>query len=335
MVPNQIRWFVDGSPYFTVNASQVDPTTWANATDHGFFIILDVAMGGGFPAAFGAPVPTSSTASGVPMLVDYVRVFQRAGPTPPPSPPPPPTPSPSNLALNKPATGSAPCNSNEGPAKAVNGSVTGGLTDKWCSGAATKFLQVDLGGTFNVNQFVVRHAGAGGESTSFNTRAFNIQTSANGTNFTTVASATGNTASVTTHNVAATNARFIRLNVTTPTQTTNNVARIYEFEAYGTAASPSPTPPPTVDFAQRVDNVGATQARISFQPNGWTAGYVIVHYTRPGLVQQNVNMTFNGGTGGWELTVEGLSSGQLLQYSFTYQRNGVQADTGSFSWTKP
>jgi beta-glucanase (GH16 family) len=330
VTPNQIRWFIDGSLYFTVNANQVDPTTWTNATNHGFFVILDVAMGGGFPAAFGAPVPTSSTASGVPMLVDYVRVFERTASAPPPPPPP------SNLALNKPATGSAPCNANEGPAKAVNGSVTGGLSDKWCSGAATKFLQVDLGNTFNINQFVIRHAGAGGESTSFNTRAFNIQTSANGTSFTTVASAIANTASVTTHNVSATNARFLRLNVSTPTQTTNNVARIYEFEAYGTAASPPPPPPPpTGDFTQSVDNVSATQALISFQPNGWTAGYVIVHYTRPGLVQQNVNMTFNAASGRWELTVQGLSSGQLLQYSFTYQRNGVQADTGSFSWTKP
>jgi len=198
---------------------------------------------------------------------------------------------------------------------------------------------VDLGGTFNVNQFIVRHAGAGGESTSFNTRAFNIQTSANGTTFTTVASATANTASVTTHNVSAANTRFIRLNVTTPTQTTNNAARIYEFEAYGTAASPPPPPPPppppTGDFGQGVNNVSATQALIWFQPNGWTAGYVIVHYTRPGLVQQNVNMTFNTATSRWELTVNGLSSGQLLQYSFTYQRNGVQADTGSFSFTKP
>jgi len=332
IVPNQIRWFLDGNLFFTVNANQVDATTWANATNHGFFIILDVAMGGGFPAAFGAPVPTASTASGVPMIVDYVRVFQRAAATPPPPPPPPPS---SNLALNKPATGSTPCNANEGPAKAVNGSVSGGLTDKWCSSAATKFLQVDLGGTFNINQFIVRHAGAGGESTSFNTRAFNIQTSANGTTFTTVASVTNNTASVTTHNVTANNARFIRLNVTTPTQTTNTAARIYEFEAYGTAVSPPPPPPPTGDFAQGVDNVSATQARIWFQPNGWTAGYVIVHYTRPGLVQQNVNMTFNSASSRWELTVNGISSGQLLQYSFTYQRNGVQADTGSFSWTKP
>ncbi|HCT78075.1 MAG TPA: hypothetical protein DGT23_16160, partial [Micromonosporaceae bacterium] len=40
---------------------------------------------------------------------------------------------PSNVALNKPAIGSAPCGTNEGPAKAVNGSWTGGNTDKFCS----------------------------------------------------------------------------------------------------------------------------------------------------------------------------------------------------------
>ena len=51
--PEQIRWYLDGANYFTVNATQVDATTWANAVDHPFFIIFDLAMGGGFPAAFG------------------------------------------------------------------------------------------------------------------------------------------------------------------------------------------------------------------------------------------------------------------------------------------
>lgn len=68
--PQQLRWYLDGSLYFTVNANQVDATTWANATNHGFFIILNVAMGGSWPGN-----PTSSTASGVPMNVDYVRVY--------------------------------------------------------------------------------------------------------------------------------------------------------------------------------------------------------------------------------------------------------------------
>jgi beta-glucanase (GH16 family) len=329
--PNQIRWYLDGTHYFTVSSNQVDATTWNNATNHGFFIILNVAMGGGFPAAFGGG-PFASTASGVPMVVDYVRVFTRPGSATPP----PPTPPPGNLALNRPATGSASCNANEGPAKAVNGSVSGGNSDKWCSGAAPRFLQVDLGATFNVNRFIVRHAGAGGESASFNTRAFNIQVSTNGSSFTTVASAGANTASVTTHDIAATSARFVRLNVTTPTQTADGAARIYELEAYGTAGpSPSPTPSPTGDFGQGVENAGPTQARVWFRPNGWTAGYVILHYVRPGLGQQNVNMAFNGGSGRWEFVVDGLSAGQTLQYSFTYQRGGLQFDTGSFSWPKP
>src|ERR687887_442956 len=51
--PEQIRWYLDGVNFFTVNANQVDATTWNNATHHGFFVILNVAMGGGFPAAFG------------------------------------------------------------------------------------------------------------------------------------------------------------------------------------------------------------------------------------------------------------------------------------------
>ena len=59
--PEQIRWYLDGNNFFTVNANQVDATTWNNATHHGFFMILNVAIGGGFPAAFGGG-PTGSTA---------------------------------------------------------------------------------------------------------------------------------------------------------------------------------------------------------------------------------------------------------------------------------
>jgi len=90
--PEQIRWYLDGTNFFTVNANQVSATTWNNATHHGFFVILNVAMGGGFPAAFGGG-PTASTQSGVSMLVDYVAVYTSSGgtTTPPPtttSPPP-------------------------------------------------------------------------------------------------------------------------------------------------------------------------------------------------------------------------------------------------------
>ncbi|NEC85840.1 glycoside hydrolase family 16 protein [Streptomyces sp. SID12501] len=86
--PEAIRFYVDGTNYHTVTANQVDATTWANATNHGFFIILNVAMGGAFPAAFGGG-PDANTVSGRPMVVDYVQVLQSttggSTTTPPPT----------------------------------------------------------------------------------------------------------------------------------------------------------------------------------------------------------------------------------------------------------
>lgn len=177
--PEQIRWYLDGVQFWQVSSNDagMDATTWANAVDHSFFIILDVAMGGGWPGN-----PTASTASGVPMLVDYVRVYT------------------------------------------ANGS------------------------------------------------------------------------------------------------------------------SPTPTPTPTGctgTFAQGVVNSNTTTALPWFQPCGWTAGYVILHYTTPNISQQNVNMTYNNSTARWEYTVNNINAGQVLQYAFTYQQNGLQHDTSWYSWTHP
>jgi beta-glucanase (GH16 family) len=77
--PEQIRWYLDGANYFTVTANQVDESTWANATHHGFFIIFNVAMGGVLPTVLGALAPTSTTASGKPMLIDYLTVSVKGG----------------------------------------------------------------------------------------------------------------------------------------------------------------------------------------------------------------------------------------------------------------
>jgi Carbohydrate binding module (family 6) len=70
---------VDDIQYHSVSQNQLPASTWANMTTHaGFFIILNVAMGGGFPAAFGGG-PTGATTPGVPMVVDYVAVYQAGG----------------------------------------------------------------------------------------------------------------------------------------------------------------------------------------------------------------------------------------------------------------
>lgn len=78
VTPEQLRWYVDDRNTFTVAADRVDAATWEKANHHGFFVILNVAMGGAFPAAYGGG-PTAATKPGVPMLVDRVAVHTRAG----------------------------------------------------------------------------------------------------------------------------------------------------------------------------------------------------------------------------------------------------------------
>jgi hypothetical protein len=68
----EIRWYLDGARYHTVKATDVDQATWARATDHGFFVLLNVAVGGGWPGP-----PTAATKPGSSMLVDHVSVARQ------------------------------------------------------------------------------------------------------------------------------------------------------------------------------------------------------------------------------------------------------------------
>jgi beta-glucanase (GH16 family) len=72
--PERLAWYLDGVNIHNVYSNQVPAATWSAALHHGFFIILNVAIGGAFPAAFGGG-PTAATVSGKPMLVDYVAVW--------------------------------------------------------------------------------------------------------------------------------------------------------------------------------------------------------------------------------------------------------------------
>ena len=49
---------------------------WTEAIDHGFAIILDVAIGGGFPnVQCQCTSPLTDTTSGAPMGIGYVSVY--------------------------------------------------------------------------------------------------------------------------------------------------------------------------------------------------------------------------------------------------------------------
>lgn len=138
-----------------------------------------------------------------------------------------------NQARGRTASGTTNCSSTQSPDKAVDGS-TATTNSKWCSVLGTPsqyWWKVDLGTTRTLSWLTLRHAGVA-ESTSLNTKNFTIQTSTNNTNFTTVTTVTNNTASVTNHALNPTSARYVRVNITAPTQSSDTRARLYEVEAY-------------------------------------------------------------------------------------------------------
>jgi beta-glucanase (GH16 family) len=70
--PKEIRFLVDDHPYATFTPANLPAGThWVY--DHPFFIILNVAVGGSWPGN-----PDASTIFPQTMLVDYVRVYERA-----------------------------------------------------------------------------------------------------------------------------------------------------------------------------------------------------------------------------------------------------------------
>ena len=154
-------------------------------------------------------------------------------------------PAPVNLALNRPATSSTPCATTEGPEKAVNGSVSGGRSDKFCTKVADRWLQIDLGSDRTVSTLVVKLSGAGGEPTAYNLRDYRFDTRTASGTWSAPVTVTANTASVTTTTVGARSARYVRLRVTGGEQANAaGPARIFEFEVYpggapaGAAAAP-------------------------------------------------------------------------------------------------
>ncbi|MBS2537973.1 coagulation factor 5/8 type domain protein, partial [Catenulispora sp. NF23] len=80
--PEQIRWSVDGTEVFHLDATQVDPATWDAAVHHGFFVVLDLAVGGTFPGQVGGPAaahPGPATVPGRPLTVTTLQVSTRQG----------------------------------------------------------------------------------------------------------------------------------------------------------------------------------------------------------------------------------------------------------------
>lgn len=72
----QIRWYLDGREFFSVSEGQVGLAAWTAAVDHGFSILLDLAIGGSFPdKQCRCTSPSGATSSGGTMVVRNVSVY--------------------------------------------------------------------------------------------------------------------------------------------------------------------------------------------------------------------------------------------------------------------
>ncbi len=72
-----LEFIMDGTVEDTITEASVGTAAWEDAIDHGFYIIFDLAMGGNYPnGECGCTTPTSPTASGYSMLVNWVAVYQ-------------------------------------------------------------------------------------------------------------------------------------------------------------------------------------------------------------------------------------------------------------------
>jgi len=140
-----------------------------------------------------------------------------------------------NLALllpsgNYSATSSYPGNS---PAAAFDGDVT----TKWNSAVSTNpphYLTVDLGANHTISHWLLFNAGAGGESSAYDTKDVVLQRwDAGSSSWVNVDTVSGNTSDVMERSFAPVTAEWFTIWDGTPTQNGDYMGRIYEFQLWG------------------------------------------------------------------------------------------------------
>jgi beta-glucanase (GH16 family) len=309
--PQQIRWYLDGNLFFTVNSNQVDATTWANATNHGFFIIYDLAMGGNWPGN-----PTSATASGGTMLIDYVHVY---------------TSSPSSSSSPTVGSGWTQCASeNQNCSFSGSAAVAYGANGQFAYGNFTNGVSCSNGVFGDPDYGVGKSCFV---STSFVSPAPGVWTQC--------ANENGTCSFSGTMNVAYGNSGHYTYGTYTNSVSCSNSVfpdpdyGVFKACFYSAANSSNTGNSDSVSgygYQYGVSAPNSSTATIGFTPSGWTASYVIVHYTVSGSGQQNVYM--NNSSNSWNYSLS-MNAGSSLSYFYTFNVNNAQYDTPTYTWTHP
>ncbi|GAA2373802.1 discoidin domain-containing protein [Dactylosporangium salmoneum] len=238
-----------------------------------------------------------------------VRPTQPNGGTPPP----PPT---GNLALSKPTQESS---HNQSYASA---NTTDGVQDSYwesTNNAFPQWVQVDLGSALAVNKVVLKLPASWGSRT----QTLSVQTSLDGSGFTTVVNSGGvafnsGSANTATLTFAQANARYVRINVTANTGWP--AAQLSELEVYGPAAGGDTQPPTT---PANLASTGKTSSSVSLS---WTASTDNVGVTGYQIRQGNAVI---GTTAATSFTVTGLNPS--TSYTFTVTAQDAAGNTSAAS----
>lgn len=177
-----------------------------------------------------------------------------------------------NLALGATATASSTTDS-FAPSRAVNGQWGSGY-EGWVSAIGKpQWITLDLGSVKTVARYVVRNDNAARPgNAAFNTKNLTFQTSTNGTSWSTVNTVTDNTADVIDRTLTAVQTRYIRLNITEPTQSTtpdstdNPRARIGQIELYASGGGTTPPAEPFREEQHIVDGSITTSVSMGSTP---------------------------------------------------------------------
>ncbi len=114
------------------------------------------------------------------------------------------------------------------PAQAMDGTA---YTTWNSSASGTRSLTFNFGKLYNLSRYVIRHAGDGGLSQTLNTRDYRVRVSADGTNWATIDTCTGNQANVSDIEIPPVTVQYVRLIVDNPGA--DSTARVADVELFG------------------------------------------------------------------------------------------------------
>ncbi|MDF2881745.1 MAG: Alpha-mannosidase [Clostridiaceae bacterium] len=217
-----------------------------------------------------------------------------------------------NIALFRPAKADGEMNANEA-ASLIN---DGNISTKWCYNNGSTNVHwntIDLGSDKLIDGFKVFHAGAGGETTDWNTRDYRILVSSDNnpdiSKWQVAVVRTGNKDSITEDLLTVpVTGRYVRFEATKPTNTNDVAARIYELQVYGDDADFPKAVPDAPSISSIVQNDSSVVLNLNLAKD--TDEITVKYGTEPGKYANEIK-----GVMGNSVTFTGLSLGKT--YYFT------------------